>query len=133
MQTKKHKLNVQSLNYSLLDRCLILFVSIVSILALILFRVFIDRMVESQFELVRMTMEQTSENQKQQFTTFVNEKIDVLKILATYPDIYEMDKERQKAFIEKRSEGLDMPLEIVMRKADEKMYENKVAKNMARE
>lgn len=106
MQIKKHKLNVQSLNYSLLDKCLILFVSIVSILALILFRVFIDRMVESQFELVRMTMEQTSENQQQQFATFVNEKIDVLQTLATYPDIYEMDSERQKAFIENRSEGL---------------------------
>lgn len=106
METKRHKLNMPSFNFRWLDRCLIMFVSFVIMMVLVMFNIYIDKSQKSQLELVQMMMEQTSENQELQFATFVNEKIELLQTLATYPEIYEMDEEKQKAFIKDHSEGL---------------------------
>jgi len=56
-----------------------------------------------QIELVQDVMTKTAENQRDLFETFVDDKISVLKTLATYPDIYEMDMKKQRDFIKGRS------------------------------
>lgn len=56
-----------------------------------------------QIELVQDVMAKTAENQKELFENFMNDKITVLKTLATYPDIYEMDMKKQRDFIKGRS------------------------------
>lgn len=56
-----------------------------------------------QIELVQDVMAKTADNQRDLFETFVDDKISVLKTLATYPDIYEMDLKKQRDFIKGRS------------------------------
>ena len=57
----------------------------------------------NQIDLVSVVMEKMAANQKQQFESFVEDKIDILKALAEYPEIYEMDEAKQEAFIKGRS------------------------------
>lgn len=58
---------------------------------------------KGQIELVQDVMAKTAENQKALFETYVDDKIQILQTLAAYPDIYEMDLDKQKAFIKGKS------------------------------
>lgn len=106
MRKKYNKLNLQQINLRLLDRCLIGIVAVLIILVLMIFNIYIYQADKKQFALIQLVMEQTAENQKEQFEGYISDKIQLLQVLATYPDIYEMDEKKQKAFIEERSEKL---------------------------
>ena len=103
MRKKYNKLNLQQINLRLLDRCLIGIVEVLIILVLMIFNIYIYQADKKQFALIQLVMEQTAENQKEQFEGYISDKIQLLQVLATYPDIYEMDEKKQKAFIEEGS------------------------------
>lgn len=108
MWVKKHQLNSHRLNLHPFDRGIIVVLSVLIMLVLTMFDIYIERTQKSQLELIQMVMQQTSENLEQQFATYINEKIKVLETLATYPEIYEMDEERQEQFLINRSKNLGL-------------------------
>ncbi len=58
---------------------------------------------KGQIELIIDVMDKTAANQKDLFETYVDDHIATLRTLATYPDVYEMDEDKQKAFIKGKS------------------------------
>lgn len=65
-----------------------------------------QRYKNSQLAQIQDSMEVLADNQRVQFEKYIVEKVSLLQALVTFPDIYEMDMERQKAFIRNRSEKL---------------------------
>lgn len=65
-----------------------------------------QRYKNSQMAQIQDSMEVLADNQRVQFEKYISEKVSLLQALVTFPDIYEMDMERQKAFIRERSEKL---------------------------
>ena len=101
MKSKKKKLRIQKLNkwdYSLLVSITLLIMLVMSMLY-----IYTDNAKKSQVDLIYEVMEQTAENQKEQFETFIAEKIHILQALVSYPDIYGMDIERQDEIIKGRA------------------------------
>lgn len=130
MKNKQNRLNVQRLELRVLDRCIIVIASMLVLMVLLFFNMYIYKSENSQIDMMKLIMEQTSENQKAQFEACIDEKIQLLQTLVTYPDIYEMNDTKQKDFIKKRSEGLGFHHIFVMSKdgfgyyIDENVYRN---------
>lgn len=53
------------------------------------------------------SMRKVSHNYELQINRYINNKMDVLNYMQTFPDIYQMDRKKQKAFIMTRSQLLD--------------------------
>lgn len=70
---------------------------------------------ENQILLIQDSMRMLAQTQKVQFERYIDEKVNLLKGLATFPDIYEMEDDRQKLFIKERSEILGFEQLFVMR------------------
>lgn len=121
---------MQKLKLRALDRCIIIIASVLVLMVLLFFSMYIYKAEKSQIELIQLMMKQTSENQKAQFESCIDEKVQLLQTLVTYPDIYKMHDDEQKAFIENRSEGLGFHHLFVMDKdgigyyIDENVYRN---------
>lgn len=60
----------------------------------------------NQVLLVHDSMDILADNQKVQFEQYIDNKVSLLQGLATFPEIYEMDTEMQRAFIKGRSKAL---------------------------
>lgn len=71
----------------------------------------------SQVLLVQDSMDILAENQKVQFEQYVDNKISLLQGLVTFPEIYEMDTQKQGEFIKNRSKALGFHHLFIM-KAD---------------
>lgn len=103
---KKHNPLQVRIKLNLFDRCLIFIVSFLIIVVLIVFHVFTYNAKESQRELIAIVMEKMSANQKTQFESYIDDRIEILEALAAYPDIYQMNDEEQKEFLQGRAESL---------------------------
>lgn len=99
----RRKLQIQKVQIKLFDRIILLAVCIFIVIGLFTFKAYTYSSKENQLALIRLTMNKMSENQKIQFENYINDKIDVLKALVTFPDIYEMDRKRQKEIMKGRS------------------------------
>lgn len=75
----------------------------------------------SQVLLVQDSMDILAENQKVQFEQYVDNKISLLQGLVTFPEIYEMDTQKQGEFIKNRSKALGFHHLFIM-KADGMAY-----------
>lgn len=60
----------------------------------------------SQVLMVQDFMDILADNQKVQFEQYIDNKVDLLQSLVTFPEIYEMDTYRQKNFIVNRSQAM---------------------------
>lgn len=105
MKKKRNSLKV-GLKLNIFDRCLIFIVSFLIIVVLIVFHIFTYNAKESQRDLIRIVMEKMSTNQKIQFESYIDDKIELLEALATYPEIYNMQDAQQKELLGKKAEDL---------------------------
>lgn len=105
MKKKRNSLQV-GLKLNILDRCLIFIVSFLIIVVLIVFHIFTYNAKESQRDLICIVMEKMSANQKTQFESYIDDKFQTLEALATYPEVYNMQDDEQRAFLGKRAKSL---------------------------
>lgn len=104
MRNKRKPLQVHRLNLKFWDYWFVVGVAVLILLVMFVFNVYTSNAEQSQVNLVKDVMEKNSVNKKSQFELFVDEKIQTLQVLVTYPDIYEMDDDAQRQFILGRSE-----------------------------
>lgn len=101
MKNKKRHLQLHKLNKW--DYCLLISITLIIVLVMGMLYMYTDNAKKNQVDLIYEVMEQTAYNQKSQFEKFIEDKIQILQALVSYPDIYEMDSERQKEFIKDRA------------------------------
>lgn len=104
MRNKRKRLQVHRLKLKKWDYMIIVGVSVLILLVMFMFNANTASAKQGQINLVKEVMEKNAANKKEQFEQYVKEKIKILQVLVTYPDIYEMDDEAQKDFIIGRSE-----------------------------
>ncbi len=90
-----------SLNFRLkkLDTFLIVGVSCLLVFVLGLFHVFTYSVKKSEKELISLVLERMSENQKTHFESYVDEKIQIMEALVTFPELYNMNDTEIKRFL----------------------------------
>lgn len=103
---KRKKLELDKIRITLWDRLLITTVILLTMITLVFFHVYTENAQKNQISFVQISMEKMAQNQKSQFISFVNDKVQLLKALASYQEIYEMDLEKQRAFIKNHSVSL---------------------------
>ena len=81
------------------DTFLIIGVSSLLVFVLMLFHLFTYSVKNSEHQLIRLVLERMSENQKTQFETYIDEKIQVMEALITFPEVYEMKDTNIKNFL----------------------------------
>ena len=101
MKNKSNRLQVRKIKGW--DYGLIALISLSLLIVMLVFSIFTSNAKQSQIDLVKDIMEKLSENQKEQFEDYIEEKINTLKTLVSYPEIYQMDELSQKSFIKGRS------------------------------
>lgn len=99
----RKKLVMFRLRYTLFDRVLLVGMTLLVIITMVIFHLYANRIEENQIDFVQLVLEKNSMSQKERFETFVDDKVALLQALATYPEIYEMNAERQTEFICDRS------------------------------
>lgn len=99
----RKKLGMFQIRFKLIDRVLLAGMSLLVIIAMVIFNAYTNNAEQNQIDFVQMVMEKSAINQRDQFESFVDEKIATLKALASYPEIYEMNLEEQTEFIRHRS------------------------------
>lgn len=91
------------LNVTKLDK-LILTVTIVSLLFICLISLnSINTNIQNQETLVHDTLSSLAQNGRQQFTDYIQNKVDILTYISNFPEIYEMDPEKQKSYLYNRA------------------------------
>ena len=101
MKRKRNKLQIHRLKKR--DYLFIAVLCVLALLVLLFYRQNTERAKKEQVALIKEVMAQTSGNNKEVFETYIEDKLEIIQALASYPDIYEMDTEKQKAFIKGRS------------------------------
>lgn len=104
MRKSKKSLKLHGLNLKFWDYWFVVGTAALILLMMIVFHVNTSKMKQSQVNLVKDVMEKNAVNQKAQFEQYVDDKLQTLQVLVTYPDIYEMKDEAQRQFILGRSE-----------------------------
>lgn len=104
MKNKKKHLQIQKLKKG--DYFLLYSISLIIILVMGMLYVYTANAKQSRIELIQDVMVQTAENQRIQFEEYINEKVNILKVLVSYPDIYKMSPHAQEVFLENRSKEL---------------------------
>lgn len=82
-----------------LDTILIITVSCLLIFVLVFFRFFTYSVRKSEEDLISLVLERMSENQKTRFENYVDDKIEILQALVTYPEVYNMKDSDVKTFL----------------------------------
>ena len=80
-----------------------------------------NRYKSNQVLLVHDSMDILADNQRVQFEQYIDNKVDLLQGLVTFPEIYEMDTVKQGEFIKGRSKALGFHHLFIM-KADGMAY-----------
>lgn len=83
---------------------LILTLTIVSLLLICVLSLnSINTNIQNQETLVHDTLSSLAQNGKQQFTDYIQNKVDMLTYISNFPEIYEMNPEKQKSYLYNRS------------------------------
>ena len=98
-----------------LDTFLIITVSCLLIFVLILFHFFTYSVKKSEENLISLVLERMSENQKTQFENYVDDKIEILQALVTYPEVYNMKDSDIKTFLGKKADEFGFEYFFVMK------------------
>lgn len=99
----RKKLGMFQIRFKAIDRVLLAGMLLLVIATMLVFNAYTNSAENNQIDFVQMVMENTSLNQKEQFENFVDDRVRILKALAGYPEIYQMNREEQAAFIKNRS------------------------------
>lgn len=99
----RKKLGMFQIRFKVFDRVLLAGMSLLVIIAMFVFKTYANNAETNQIDFVQLVMEKTSLNQKDQFESFVDEKIRILRALASHPEIYRMNTAEQTSFIKNRS------------------------------
>lgn len=99
----RKKLGMFQIRFKAMDRVLLAGMLLLVLVTMLIFKAYTDNAEQNQIDFVQLVMEKASLNQKDQFESYVDEKIRVLKALAGYPQISEMNREAQTEFIKSRS------------------------------
>lgn len=106
MGRKHRKLRVSRLKLKPME-CITMIGIVISITVLMVsFTTYTENAKTKQIELVLEVMEQMAYNQREQFNNLIDDKMDILRALAGYPEIYEMDEAKQEKFIKGHSRPL---------------------------
>ena len=90
-------------NLAKIDK-LILTLTIVSLLLICVISLnSINTNIQNQETLVHDTLSSLAQNGKQQFTDYTQNKVDMLTYISNFPEIYEMNPEKQKSYLYNRS------------------------------
>lgn len=104
MKRKKRNLQIQKLKKW--DYFLLVGLFVIIMLVMGMRQIYMSNVKKNQVDLVQEVMEQTAENQKNQFEQFIEDKVNILQALADYPEIYEMDANVQERFLNDRAKKL---------------------------
>lgn len=63
----------------------------------------INTNIQNKETLVHDTLSSLSQNGRQQFTDYIQNKVDILTYIASFPEIYEMNPKKQKSYLYNRS------------------------------
>lgn len=103
MKRNLNRLHVRRLKLKPLDYIMLLG-AIGSIIALLLgLSNYMERAKQSETNLIQEEMNKEGHNLKAQFDELLENKVEILQALASYPDVYEMDEARQKRFLKQRA------------------------------
>lgn len=111
---RRKKVKILNLRFNWVERIFLSVVIVLSLLVFVFFKIYTASTEKSQIDLICTFMDKMSENQKMQFETYVDEKVQILKSLVTYPEIYEMNNEAQRTFLENRADALGFQYFFVM-------------------
>lgn len=100
-----------------IDGCILFAVFVMFVVLIAGVSVGTNRYKDSQVLLVHDSMDILADNQRVQFEQYIDNKIDLLRGLVTFPEIYEMDTVKQGEFIKGKSRALGFHHLFIM-KAD---------------
>lgn len=98
-----------------LDSVLIITVSCLLVFVLVLFQFYTASVKKSQEDMIALVLERMSENQKTHFESYVDEKVQVLKGLVTYSDVYRMEDEKIRDFLRGKAKSFGFEYMFVMK------------------
>lgn len=102
MKRNQNRLHVRRLKLKPLDYIMLLG-AIGSMIALLLgLSNYMEKARQSETNLIQEEMDKEGHNLKAQFDELLENKVEILQALASYPDVYEMDEARQKRFLKQR-------------------------------
>lgn len=116
MGKKNRKLRVSRLKLKLMEYIVLSGVSISVLLLMMVFATYMRTAKVNQQALVLEMMGQNASNQREQFENYIEEKIEILRALSSYPDIYEMNEADQEKFIKGHSMALGFNHIFIMNK-----------------
>lgn len=103
MKCSQNHLHVRRLKLKPLDYVMLLG-AIGSIIAILLgLGNYMESAKQNQTNLIQEEMNKESHNLKAQFDELLEERVEVLQALASFPDVYEMDEARQRRFLKQRA------------------------------
>ena len=103
MKRNQNRLQVRRLKLKPLDY-IMLIGAVISLVALLVgLNSYVENAKNNQLNLVQEVMENEAHNLQIQFDQLLTEKVKVLRALAAYPEIYEMDSVQQRKFLRQRA------------------------------
>ena len=98
MNNRKRRLKLD-FRLNRLDSVLIVTVSCLLVFVLVIFHFYTSNVKASQENMIGIVLERMSENQRNHFESYVDEKVRVLDGFVKYSDVYEMDDVRIRSFL----------------------------------
>lgn len=100
---KKKLLSNKGLNLTWVDYVMLVGTVAILVIGMILFSFAMKSSKENQMQMVGEALDTLAMNHKSQMESFIEENMETLELLATFPEIYEMDREAQRAFLKGRA------------------------------
>lgn len=102
-KTGKNLLNNKGLNLTWVDRAMLTGTIVILVVGMILFSFAMKASEEDRMQMVSDAMNTLAENQKMQMESFIEENMDTLSLLASFPEVYGMDTAAQRQFLKGRA------------------------------
>ena len=103
MKCSQNHLHVRRLKLKPMDYVMLLG-AIGSIIAILLgLGNYMESAKQNETNLIQEEMNKESHNLKAQFDELLEDRVEVLQALASFPDVYEMDEARQRRFLKQRA------------------------------
>lgn len=104
---RKKKLISNKISYIRpIDRVILIVVFLAFVLLIVAMGIGTKRYKHNQILLVQDSMDILADNQEIQFEQYIRDKVSLLQGLTKFPEIYQMDRQRQKDFIKSKSKAL---------------------------
>ena len=104
---RKKKLISNKISYIRpIDRVILIVVFLAFVLLIVAMGIGTKRYKHNQILLVQDSMDILADNQEIQFEQYIRDKVSLLQGLTKFPEIYEMDRQKQKDFIKGKSKAL---------------------------